>query len=348
MKETSQEIAIWEGEKLTREQASEVSGVQNVQWLGNFEGILREVMEEAEYVYLNTNEHLRAEDIVETRDDRFRKWIQYRYPLHRYRRSAPLMRHIRAVKSNIEIDLMAQACAITEKGFRRILPFIEPGVKEFEVEAELIHEFMRNRSRGFPYEPIVASGPNACVLHYTHNNGVCRDGDLMLMDFGAEYANYASDMTRCVPVNGRFSERQREVYNAVRRVQKEAIGMLRPGTYLNEYQAEVGQKVEEELIGLGLLDRKDVDEQDKNNPLYKKYFMHGTSHHIGLDVHDVGTKRRALEEGMVLTCEPGIYIREEGIGVRLENDVVVTNGDPMDLMKDVPIEVEEIEELMNP
>ncbi len=347
LKETSEEIAIWEGQKLSREEARKVSGVDNVQWLSRFEGILREIMDEAEHVFLDTNEHLRADDVVETRDDRFRKWIQYRYPLHDYRRSAPLMRDIRVVKDDLEVDLLSKACKITEKGFRRILPLFKPGIKEFEIEAELLHEFMREQSRGFPYEPIVASGSNACILHYTDNNDECREGELVLMDFGAEYANYASDMTRCVPVNGRFSERQKAVYQAVRRVQKEALDMLRPGTYLDEYQKEVGKLVETELIALGLLDKKDVEKQDDEAPLYKKFFMHGTSHHIGLDVHDVGAKRQPLKEGMVLTCEPGIYIREEGIGVRLENDVVVTDGAPKDLMGDIPIEVEEIEDLMN-
>ncbi len=347
VKKTSEEIRIWEGDKYTREQAREVSGIKTVHWLDDFEKVFRSLMMEADQVWLNSNEHLRADNVVETRDDRFRKWCREQFPLHDYRRVAPAMHELRSVKDEVEVELMRQACKITGKGFGRILRFIRPGVMEYEVEAELMHEFLLNRSRGFPYEPIVASGANACVLHYTENNAECRDGELMLMDFGAEYANYASDMTRCVPVNGRFTKRQKEVYNAVLRVQREAMKMLRPGTDLREYQEEVGKLVEKELIGLGLLDAQEVARQDPGAPLYKQFFMHGTSHHIGLDVHDVGQPHHPIRAGMVFTVEPGIYIREEGLGVRLESDVVVTDGDPVDLMKDIPIETEAIEEEMN-
>jgi Xaa-Pro aminopeptidase len=283
---------------------------------------------------------------VETRDARFIKWCQQTYPLHKYERSAPVMHQLRAIKSDIEIELLREACQITDLGFRRLLQFIKPGVMEYEVEAEIYHEFIRNRSRGPAYAPIIASGENACILHYTDNSRVCQDGDLLLMDFGAEYGNYAADMTRTVPVNGRFTKRQREVYDSVLRVMKAATQMLVPGNSLDQYHAFVGTVMENELIGLGLLNEADVRNQDPDKPLYKKYFMHGTSHFLGLDVHDVGSKYRPFEEGMVFTCEPGIYIREEGIGIRLENDILVTRSGPVDLMKDIPLEAEDIERLM--
>lgn len=346
LKETSELIAIWEGAKLNKDQAFEVSGIKTVYWLDQFETVLKTLMSEAQHVYLNSNEHLRARVEVETRDARFNKWIQNEYPLHEYERSAPIMHYIRSVKHQIEIDLMQHACNITEKGFRRLLDFVKPGVKEYEIEAELLHEFVRNRSRGFAYEPIVASGKNACVLHYIDNNQECKDGDVILMDFGAEYANYASDMTRCIPVSGKFTARQKEVYNAVLRVMKAATKLLVPGTLLHEYHIEVGHLMEKELLGLGLISQTDIDNQDPNWPAYKKYFMHGTSHYIGLDVHDVGSWTKPIEAGMVFTCEPGIYIPEENLGIRLENDILVTEGAPFDLMANIPLEAEDIEALM--
>ncbi|MEM9022963.1 MAG: M24B family metallopeptidase, partial [Bacteroidota bacterium] len=269
------------------------------------------------------------------------------YPLHTYQRSAPIMHDIRSVKHAEEVRLIQHACNLTEKGFRRILNFIKPGVMEYEIEAELMHEFLRNRSRGFAYEPIIASGFSACVLHYTENNKECKDGDVILMDFGAEYANYASDLTRCVPVSGRFTDRQRQIYNAVLRVMKAATQLLRPGTLLKEYHVEVGELMTKELLDLGLIDQTDVKNQDPNWPAYKKYFMHGTSHYLGLDVHDVGSWVEPIRAGMVFTCEPGIYIREENLGIRLENDILVTDGDPQDLMANIPLEAEEIEDLMH-
>jgi Xaa-Pro aminopeptidase len=304
-------------------------------------------MAECESVYLNTNEHTRATIEVETRDARFIKWCRERYPLHQYLRVAPIMQNLRAIKSAPEVELIQQACNITEKGFRRVLSFIKPGVWEYEIEAELYHEFLRNRSRGPAYEPIIASGANACVLHYVDNNQPCRDGDLLLMDVAAEYANYASDLTRTVPVNGRFTRRQRQVYDAVLRVLNEAKKMLVTGNLWDDYHKEVGRIMESELIGLGLLDAAEVRKQDPDKPLYKKYFMHGTSHFLGLDVHDVGDKYRKFEPGMVFTCEPGIYIREEGLGIRLENNILITPDGNTDLMATIPIEAEEIEELMN-
>lgn len=347
VKETNEHIRIWEGDKLTKEQATELSGVRTVYWTDAFEQVLDSLMPQAERIFLNSNEHLRAEKLVETRDDRFRKWMMEQYPLHRYERSAPVLHDLRSIKEKEEQERIREACKITHKGFERVLEAVRPGMMEYELEAEMIREFTRHGSRGFPYEPIVASGGNACVLHYTENEDVCNDGDLILMDFGAEYGNYASDMTRCIPVNGRFTGRQRKVYDAVLRVQREAMKLLRPGTYLDDYHREVGKLMEEELIGLGLIDKQDVKKQDPAAPLYKKFFPHGTSHHIGLDVHDVGSPTMPVQEGMVFTVEPGIYIREEGIGVRLENDVVVTEDGVDDLMGDIPIEADAIEEAMN-
>lgn len=348
IKETSELIAIWEGAKFTKQEATELSGITTVFWINQFEQVFHQLTTEAQHIYLNQNEHLRAVTTVETRDDRFRKECQQKYPLHQYERLAPIMRQVRAIKSEAEINMMQHACNITEKGFRRVLDFVEPGVTEYEIQAEYMHEFLRNRSKGFAYEPIIASGYNACVLHYVENKAACKSGEVILMDVGAEYGNYASDMTRCIPVSGKFTARQKDVYNAVLRVMKAATAMLVPGTKIDEYHKEVGKIMESELIYLGLLDKHDVAKQDPLNPLYKKYFMHGTSHHIGLDVHDIENRQRPLEAGMVLTVEPGIYIRDENLGIRLENDVVVTNnGAPFDLMKNIPLEAEEIEDLMN-
>ncbi len=347
VKETSELIAIWEGEKLTKEAATKQSGIESVYWLSQMDNILHGLLVEAETIYLNQNEHLRAITTVETRDDRFRKECKQKYPDHHYERIAPIMRKLRPIKSQLELDMLQKACNITEKGFRRILDFVKPGVMEYEIEAEYMHEFLRNRSKGFAYEPIIASGYNACVLHYVQNNMECKAGDVILMDVGAEYANYASDMTRCIPVSGRFTKRQKDVYNAVLRVMKEASSMLTPGILHNDYHEEVGKIMESELIGLGLLDKVDVTNQNPKNPLYKKYFMHGTSHHLGLDVHDVEERERPFETGMVLTVEPGIYIREENLGIRLENDILITENGQHDLMANIPLEAEEIEELMN-
>ncbi|NEM99414.1 aminopeptidase P family protein [Pontibacter burrus] len=346
VRETNDHILTWEGYKLTKQQAQEVSGIKTILWTHEFKSVLNTLMAEAEHVYLNSNEHLRAVVEVETRDARFIKWVKERYPLHKLERSTPIMHYLRAIKSDLEISLIRKACHITELGFRRLLNFIKPGVMEYEIEAELWHEFIRNRSRGPAYGSIIASGSNACILHYVDNNQECKDGDMLLMDFGAEYANYASDLSRTVPVNGKFTPRQRDVYEAVLRVMKGATQMLVPGNTLDQYHAFVGTLMENELIRLGLLNENDVRNQDPAAPLYKKYFMHGTSHFLGLDVHDVGNKYRPFEEGMVFTCEPGIYIWDEGIGVRLENDILVTKNGPVDLMKDIPLEADDIERLM--
>ncbi|KOY85177.1 X-Pro aminopeptidase [bacterium 336/3] len=347
IKETNEHIATWEGHKLTKQEAHEVSGIQTIYWLSEFEKVFALLAFESENIYLNTNEHTRAVVEVETRDARFIKYCKEKFPLHNYKRLAPIMHRLRAVKSTWEIFLMKKACQITEKGFRRLLNFIKPNVWEYEIEAELSHEFLRNRSRGFAYTPIIASGKNACVLHYIENNQQCKEGDVILLDVAAEYANYASDLTRCVPVSGRFTQRQKDVYNAVLRVMKAAKIMLVKGNNWDKYHKEVGKMMESELIGLGLLHKHEVEKQNPDYPLYKKYFMHGTSHFLGLDVHDVGSKYHTFEAGMVFTCEPGIYIPEEGLGIRLENDILITEDGNIDLMENIPIEADEIETLMN-
>ncbi len=346
LRETNERIAVWEGYKYTKDHARAVSGIQTVYWTHQFDNILRTLVFEAERLYLNTNEHTRAEVVVETRDARFVADFQRRFPLHRYERLAPLMHGLRAIKLPQEVELLSEAIRITEAGFRRVLGFVKPGVWEFEIEAELLHEFVRQRSRGFAYEPIVASGANACVLHYLFNNQQCQAGDVILLDVAAEYANYNADLTRSIPVSGRFTPRQRAVYDAVLRVFREAKAMLRPGTVWDEYHREVGLVMESELKGLGLLSQKDIDDQNPDWPAYKKYFMHGTSHFLGLDVHDVGNKYRPFEPGMVFTCEPGIYIPEEGLGIRLENNILITEGGNLDLMAGIPLEAEEVEGLM--
>lgn len=347
LRQTNEHIAVWEGHKLSIQEARKVSGIQNIYWLDEFWNILHSIINYAEYIYLNTNENDRYAHEVPYRDIRFIEKIKSLYPLHRYKRAAPLLRDLRPVKSEIEIELTKKACSITRDAFIRVLKFVKPGVAEYEIEAEIIHEFIRQRATGHAYSPIIASGKNANILHYNDNNQVCLDGDLILFDFGAEYANYNADLSRSVPVNGRFSKRQRDVYNSVHRIMKEAKKMLIPGTVWNEYHEEVGKVVEFELIGLGLLDKHDVEKQDPRMPLYKKYFMHGTSHHLGIDVHDLASRYKAFEAGNILTCEPGIYIPKEGFGIRLENDILLTENGNTDLMSDIPLDAEEIEEIMN-
>lgn len=348
LRETNEHIAIWEGEKLTKQAALDTSGIKTVYWLQQFQSIFKQLMAEAQGIYFNTNEHLRANTDVETREDRFIKKTKEEYPAHQVHKAAPILHKIRSVKEKTEIELMQEACNITESGFRRLLSFIKPGVWEYEIEAELAHEFLRNRSKGFAYTPIVASGKNACVLHYIENNQQCKDGDVILLDVGAEYANYSSDLTRCVPVNGRFSARQKDVYNAVLHVKNEAQKLLVPGTIMAEYHKQVGVLMEEQLVNLGLISLNDIKNQSPDWPAYKKYFMHGTSHFLGLDTHDVGLWHAPIQAGMVFTCEPGIYIPEEGLGIRLEDDLVVQEtGAPFNLMGNIPIEAEAIEDLMN-
>ncbi|HEY5690740.1 MAG TPA: Xaa-Pro aminopeptidase [Cyclobacteriaceae bacterium] len=339
----------WEGHKLTKQEAKEVSGITTVRWNNEFDKLFHHmmVMGGVSNVYLNTNEHYRSNVIVETRDARFIEWCKNAYPLHRYERVAPLMAKLRAIKQKREIELMQIACDITEKGFRRILQFVKPGVMEYEIEAEYIHEFIRNRSRGFAYEPIIASGANNCVLHYIDNSRKCKAGDLILLDVAAEYANYNSDLTRTIPVSGKFTKRQKEVYNAVLRVMRGAIKLLGPTTNFFDYQKKVEKMMEEELLKLKLITKAETIAKNPGNPGFRKYFYHGTSHLIGLDVHDVGDMHAKMPLCSIWTVEPGIYIQEEGFGVRLENNLVIQKSGVLDLMKNIPVEADEIEDLMN-
>lgn len=348
VRETNEHIAVWEGPKYTKEQATAISGIETIMWLTDFDRVFFDLMTEASSIYFNTNEHYRQAVETQTREDRFIAQCKANFPAHSWHKSQPILQEIRGVKEPEEIALMQQACDITEKGIRRLLSFIKPGVYEYEIEAELLHEFVRNRSKGFAYSPIIASGPNANVLHYLENNQPCQAGDLILMDVAAEYANYRSDLTRTLPVSGRFTDRQAAVYQAVLKVKNEATAMLVPGTLWAEYHKEVGEIMTSELLALGLLDRADVQQQDPERPAYKKYFMHGTSHHIGLDTHDYGALKTPMKAGMVFTVEPGIYIPAEGMGIRLEDNVVVQEqGAPKNLMANIPIEIDEIEALMN-
>ncbi|MGB8704465.1 MAG: aminopeptidase P family protein [Gillisia sp.] len=346
--ETNDHIAVWEGAKLTKEDAYNTSGIKTVYWLKDFDKVFFEIMTQCDTVYFNTNEHYRASVETETREARFIDWCKKRYPAHQVAKSNPILQRLRSVKDQIELDLMQKACNITEKAFRRVLKFTQPGVWEYEIEAEYMHEMLRNRSKGFAYTPIIASGNNANVLHYIENNQQCKDGDLILLDTGAEYANYSSDMTRTIPVSGKYTKRQKEVYNAVNKVKNEATKLLVPGTLWAEYHVEVGKMMTSELLDLGLLDKADVQNENPDWPAYKKYFMHGTSHHIGLDTHDYGILTEPMQANQVFTVEPGIYIPAEGFGIRLEDDVVIQEkGEPFNLMRNIPIEVDEIEEIMN-
>lgn len=348
VRETNEHIAVWEGAKYTKEKATEISGIQTIMWLSEFDKVFFDLMTEAHTIYFNTNEHYRQAVETQTREDRFIAKCKAQFPAHQWQKSQPILQEIRGVKEAEEIAQMQTACNITGKGIRRLLGFIKPGVWEYEIEAELLHEFVCNRSKGFAYTPIIASGPNANVLHYIENNQQCKAGDLILMDVAAEYANYRSDLTRTFPVSGRFTERQAAVYNAVLRVKNAATKLLVPGTLWAEYHQAVGELMTEELLGLGLLDPADVTNQDPQKPAYKKYFMHGTSHHIGLDTHDYGALKTPMKAGMVFTVEPGIYIPEEGMGIRLEDNVVIQEqGEPLNLMAHIPIEIAEIEALMN-
>ena len=347
LRKTNEVIAVWEGHKYTMPEARETSGITQVFWEESFEPAFKSLMTYCDSVFINLNENDRSDNVVPYKDIRFAKELKYNYPAHEIKRLGPIMAKLRSVKHPVEIELMQRACNITRDAFKRLLKFVKPGVMEYEIEAEIIHEFIKQRSSGHAYTPIIASGYNACVLHYIENNKPCNDGDLLLMDFGAEYANYAADLTRTIPVNGRFTPRQKDIYNAVLRVMKQAKTMLKPGIILSDYNKAVGEIMEAELINLGLLDKLKVAQQDKDNPLYKKYFMHGTSHFLGIDVHDIGNRYAPMEIGNVFTCEPGIYIPEENIGIRLENDILITKDGIIDLMADIPIEIEEIEELMN-
>ncbi len=347
LKETNDHIKVWYGPKLTKEEARKLTGIKNVHWLQDFDSVLKELAFQAKRIYINTNEHYRALTEVETREDRFIEKAKNLFPGHKFERSNPILQRLRSVKEPEEIAQIQKACKITEIGLRRVLDKMKPGMKEYEIEAEFAHEFLRRGSKGFAYTPIIASGNNANILHYIENDAEIKDGDLILMDVGAEYGNWASDMTRCIPANGKFSPRQKEVYNAVLRVKDAAAKMLKPGVIWKDYQEKVGRIMEKELLKLGLLTKDDIKNENPDWPAYKKYFMHGTSHHMGLDTHDYGLLYEPMQAGMVFTVEPGIYIPEEGIGVRIEDDYVIQEkGEPVNLMKNIPITVEEIEKLM--
>jgi Xaa-Pro aminopeptidase len=346
LRETSELIQIWEGHKLTKKQAVDTSGVKSIVWNSDLEVLLPQIIFEAEFIYLNTNEHTRSSNQVQTKDDRFISWIKDKFPLHKLDRIAPIISELRSIKSEIEVELLKVAIQITKQAFERILKFTKPGVMEYEIEAEIIHEFISNRATRHGYVPIIASGPDSCILHYNDNNKICKNGELILLDFGAEYANYSADLTRTIPISGKFTERQRQVYASVLKIQKEARKMLIEGTLIDEYHKEVGKLAEKEMVKLGLFKDVDIANQDPEKPLYKKYFMHGTSHFLGLDVHDVGNKFKPMQAGMVFTCEPGIYIKEEGLGIRLENNILITRNSNIDLMEQIPIEIDEIESLM--
>ena len=346
LKETNDLIAVWEGAKYSKEEAFEISGIQTVFWLTDFDRVFHEMVVNSERIYMNGNEHLRAHVDTELRHDRMNKWIKETYPAHEFERSQPLLHRVRGTKSEKEIEVLRMAAAVTKKGYERVLKFLKPGVWEYELEAEFMHEFLVNRSRGFAYTPIIAAGGNANVLHYIENNQQCNDGDLVLLDVGAEYGNYTCDVTRCFPVNGKFTARQKEIYNAVLRVHDGAISILRPGIMLDVFHKQVGDLMTQELLALGLISAKDVENQDPSWPAYKKYFMHGTSHYLGLDVHDYGLWTVPVEEGMVFTVEPGIYLPEEGIGIRIEDDIVITADGHENLTRSIPKTVNEIEAFM--
>jgi Xaa-Pro aminopeptidase len=350
LKQTNATIAVWDGHKYTKEEATQTSGINHIYWNDGFWNTIRSKVNYATNIYLNLNENDRFSFKSPYSDLDFTREMKTHFPLHNFERSAPILQRLRSVKSDIEMELIKHAIGISKKGFERLLKFVKPGVMEYEVEAELIHEYIRNAAIGHSFHPIVASGASACVLHYIENNKPCKDGDLLLVDCGVDYANYASDMTRVIPVNGRFTQRQKDVYNAVLRVMREATKLLKPGTMLMDYHQIVGKELmEKELVDLGLLTMDEIKNEPADWPAYKKYFMHGTSHFLGIDVHDVGMRYEAMQVGHLFTCEPGIYIQSEGIGIRLENNILITENGPFDLMDSInmPLEVEEIEAIMN-
>ncbi len=347
IKRSNETIEVWYGHKYTFDEAKEVSGVKNIFWYDEFDSLTKAVINMAEHIYLNLNENDRTSNAAPYKDLRFAANMKQKFPLHKFERSAPIMQRLRSIKSPIEIEVMKLAINCSAKMFERVVKFVKPGVMEYEIEAEVIHQFVKNGAAGHSFQPIVASGKNTCILHYTENGNQCKDGDLLLLDTGADYANYASDMTRTIPVNGRFTARQKEVYNAVLRVQREAKKMLKPGVLLMEYHDQVCKVMEKELVDLKLITMDDIKNQNPAWPAFKKYYMHGTSHFLGIDVHDVGMRYEPMQEGMTFSCEPGIYIKEEGIGVRLENEILITKNGCIDLLEHIPIEADEIEELMN-
>lgn len=345
--EPNEQMETWFGHKLTKLEAQKISGIKNVMFLPRLEFTLNDIILASKNIYFNFNEYVKYSTEVLSRDRRFAEKIQSKFPSHNFERSAPLLAELRTIKSDTEIELIQKAIDITEKGFRRVLKNTKPGRKEFEIQAEIEYEFTTNGANGHAYPPIIASGINACTLHYVENDKICENGDLLLMDFGAEYANYAADLTRTIPINGKFTKRQREVYDAVLRVQRKAIKMLMVGNTVDKLNKAVNELMKKELLAIGLMTQEEYDDPIKANSVAFKYFMHGTSHFLGLDVHDVGSKHEEIKPGMIFTCEPALYIREERIGIRLENDILVTEDGPVDLMKNIPIEPYEIETLMN-
>ena len=348
IRKSDEHTKIWEGEKLSKDLATVLSGIESVHFVEDFKNVLHSISSKVDTFYINKNEHYRANSPVETREDRFINWLLKKYPAHKVAKSNPILQRLRSIKHLDEIDQIKKACQITKKGFNRVLKFVKPNVWEYQIEAEFIHEFINNSSKGFAYTPIIASGLDNNVLHYIKNNKQCKDGDLILMDVGAEYGNYSSDMTRTIPVSGHFSKRQKEVYNSVLRVKNEATKLLKIGNNWKTFHIQVGEIMTQELFKIGLIDKNDIKNETKKNPAYKKYFMHGTSHHLGLDTHDYGLLEDPFQENMVFTVEPGIYIPAEGFGIRLEDDVVIkSKGEPLNLMSDIPIEADEIEDIMN-
>jgi Xaa-Pro aminopeptidase len=347
IRESNEKNAIWEGAKLTKEQAREKSGIQRVEFIHQFDDLFNQFALQVDSIFLSTNEHPRCTAFTETRNSRFITECRRKFPLHNYGRLSQLLHKLRIFKSEEEIALTQKACDITEAGFRRILEFVKPGVGEWEVEAEFIHEFVKSGSRGFAYTPIIAGGVNACILHYIDNDQVLKDGEMLLLDVACEYAGWNADMTRTIPVNGKFTPRQRQVYEAVLRILNFSNTILRPGISLQDYQKQSVAEIEKELVGLGLFTVEEAAAQDETKPLVSKYFMHGISHHLGLDVHDVSPPFEAVAPGMLFTIEPGIYIREENLAVRLENDYLIGENDNIDLMASIPIEPDDIERLMN-
>lgn len=347
VKEANEHTLIWDGNFLTKEQAKAISGIQNIKWLHEFEKTLQLFAFESDIFYLGHNEHIkRVTAEIETRQDRMIKWCKEKYPLHQYERVAKITRELRPIKSDLEVDLIKKATAISVEGFQRVLGAIRPNIKEYELEAELLYATVKNVGTRQAFRSIVASGLNACSLHYNTNDDICRENEMVLLDFGSCYANYNSDITRCIPVNGTFSARQKEVYESVLHCLKEGSKLLKPGVLSKDYELQMAKLIEAELVKLGLITEEEITSQDPEKPAYKKYFMHGTAHHLGLDVHDVGLYSRPFEKGMVLTCEPGIYIREEGIGCRLENDYLITEDGNINLSEALPIEIAEIENLI--
>lgn len=348
VKEVNEQTLIWEGNFLTKEQVTAISGIKNVKWIHEFEKTVQLFAFESDAIYLGHNEHIkRVTSEMNTRQDRMIQWCKEKYPLHQYERVAKITRDLRPIKSEEEVALIQHAIAISIKGFKGLLNAVKPNIKEYELEAELAYEYIKNGGTRHAFKPIVASGKNACALHYNTNDDVCKDGEMILVDFGVCYANYNSDTTRCLPVNGKFSPRQRAVYESVLYCLKEGSKLLKPGILSKSYEVKMAKLIEIELVKLGLITLEEIANQDLDNPVYKKYFMHGTAHHLGLDVHDVGLYSRPFEKGMVLTCEPGIYIREEGIGCRLENDYLLTEDGNINLSQAMPIEIDEIEQLIN-